>query len=141
MKAKLVNNIIAIGSGLENYDKDVYQTDVGRKFAEILKSKVFNSNAKKVLRKQSVPAQEVEVIEIYNQKKYEHEFSTPTSDLMVALVSAVNFDNEKVETVVRLSDLIFEDGNQFIPLDVYAEVRGVVLAALEWNEIKKLFSL
>jgi hypothetical protein len=140
MKAKLANDVIAIGSGLENYDKDIYKTETGRKLAGILKSKSWNLNVKKALRAQSVPAQEVEVLEIYNQKEHAQKFATPTLDLVVALVRAINFDGQEVTTVVGLSELVFEDGNQFISLDEYATARGIVLAALELNEIKKLFN-
>lgn len=134
MKAQLKKDIIVWGaSGLSNTNINA-QTEDGKAFVRAIKEqeKKFDAKYTAYARKHSVPAQEVDVIRIYDQAEVAKYYSTPTWHEIVALVSATNFDGEIVEIVVGLTELVGvpDDPNR---------VMSIVAAGLEWSEIIKLF--
>ena len=135
MKAQLKKDIIVWGAeGLSNTNINAKSED-GKSFVKAIKEKEkkFDLKYRAYARKYSVPAQEVDVILIYDQA-YSTAYSTPTWHEIVALVSAKNFDGEIVQIVAGLTELVGipDDPNQ---------VMSIVAAGLEWHEIRKLFKI
>ncbi len=136
MKANLKNDIIVWGAGIEIQDKYNPQTSAGKSAAKIFaeKEKTFSKELREYAREFSLPRQQVEVIEIFDQAQHAHEFATPTPSEIVARVRGNNFDGKAVETVIRLSDL------ENVPNDPNS-VMKLVSAAIEWHDLQKLFGL
>ena len=136
MEAQLKKDIIVWGAeGLSNTNINAKSED-GKSFVKAIKEqeKEFDPKYRAYARKYSVPAQEVDIIRIYDQAEAAEHYSTPTWHEIVALVSAKNFDGEIVQTVVGLTELVG------IPNDPN-QVMSIVAAGLEWHEIRKLFKI
>lgn len=144
MRAKLLTDQVSVGSGLERWEETlaIPKTPQGREFAqklvEVARHLQFSPRERAVLRRNSVPAQDnVEVLEIFDQVQNAHLFNTPTPPGLVARIRAVNFDGEEVEVLVPVEDLLFEDGNRFIPFDEFARARGIIDAAMLWQQLQE----
>lgn len=108
MKAKLLKDHIGIGSGLTHLSDTSDMTENARRMRQMMideYNRRADSKLKAYDRRYSIPAQTVEVLDIYDQAEYADLFKTPTWSEIVAKVRAQNFDGETVETVVSVSAL------------------------------------
>jgi len=107
VKALLVKDCVAYGSGLEDWKNLAAnaKTEASKALVESLKSNSFTASEQATLRRGSIPAQTVEILDVYDQAEVAHLYATPTLSCMMALVRAINFDGETVEVVVQLSKL------------------------------------
>jgi hypothetical protein len=105
MKALLKRDHIPYGSGNEDWDCMKPKTEASKALIEALKANKFTDAEQKTLRRGALPAQTVEVLNVYDQAEATHLYATPTPSQLVALVRGINFDGEQVEVVVAASDL------------------------------------
>jgi len=107
MRAKLLKDYVGIASGLPYPGRDA-MSPAQLEMLDRIRSeycKRADENLRAYDRKFSVPAQDVEVLDVFDQAENAHLFRTPTPHEIVALIRATNFDGETVETLVSVSDL------------------------------------
>ena len=135
MKAQLKKDIVVWGADIPT---PRYQptTEQGRAAQEIFTEAEakFDDKYRASARKYSLPRQEVEVVQIFDQADIADQYATPTPPGLAASVRGTNFDGEQVETTLALSDL------EGIPDDP-DRVMKLVKGAIEWNQIRRLFGL
>lgn len=127
MKALLKSDHIPYGSGLEDWSRMEPKTEASKALVEALKNNKFTDAERERLRRSALPAQTVEVLNIYDQAEAAHLYATPTPSHLVALVRGMNFDGEEVEVVIAASDLSGMPGdNEF--------AKRLIEAARQWKD-------
>ena len=132
MKATLNKNIVVWGADIEG-QRYTPINDSGRIAQESFKKVEikFDRKYRDYARRFSLPVQEVDVIEIFDQAKHAEQYATPTWSEIVLRVRGINFDGEAIDTVISLSDL------EGMPKqDVLARIAQ---ASTDWQKIKNLF--
>jgi hypothetical protein len=129
--SKLRKDHIGIASGLTHLSDTSKMSESQKRLRQkMIDTYCQHANAtlKKHDRMFSVPAQTVEVLDIYDQAEYAQMYSTPTWSEIVARVRAKNFDGQTVEIIVSLSDL---DIGATFPQET---AKNIIVAAQEWLE-------
>ncbi len=135
MKATLKKDIVVWGADIPTtrYEPTTEQGRMAQKiFAEA--EEKFDAKYRTYARKFSLPRQEVEVVQIFDQADIADQYATPTPPGLAAYVRGTNFDGEQVETTIPLADL------EGVPNDP-DHVMNLVKGAIEWNQIRRLFGL